>query len=108
MKFNLNERGVTELIQSPKVGRFLEVEADKVVHEVERQAGRFSRTRHFARSIRKTRPRRTITGQRITIFSTDPFAHIVEYGSVHNPAYAPFRKAASALGLRLRGGGERP
>jgi hypothetical protein len=41
------------------------------------------------------------------VHSTDVAAHIIEFGSANNPAYAPFRKAASALGLRLRGGGER-
>lgn len=30
--------------------------------------------------------------------------HIIEYGSVNNPAYAPLRRAAQALGLRLGGG----
>lgn len=26
------------------------------------------------------------------VYNADPFAHLVEYGSVRNPAYAPFRR----------------
>lgn len=33
-----------------------------------------------------------------------PFAHLVEFGSVHNPPYAPLRRAISALGLRFKPG----
>lgn len=34
--------------------------------------------------------------------NTDPFAHLVEWGSVNNRAYAPFRRAARALRLRFQ------
>lgn len=33
--------------------------------------------------------------------NTDFFAHLVESGSVNNPAYAPLRRGAEAAGLRL-------
>jgi hypothetical protein len=26
------------------------------------------------------------------VVSTDPFAHLIEWGSINNPAYAPFRR----------------
>jgi hypothetical protein len=31
------------------------------------------------------------------IYSSDPFAHIVEYGSVNSPTYAPFRRVVQAF-----------
>lgn len=31
------------------------------------------------------------------VYSTDAFSHIVEYGSVKNPAYAPMRRALRAF-----------
>lgn len=31
----------------------------------------------------------------------DPFFHLIEWGSVNNPVYAPLRRAARALGLRF-------
>lgn len=35
------------------------------------------------------------------IMNTDPFAHLVEWGSVKNVAYAPLRRAARALGFKI-------
>ncbi len=35
------------------------------------------------------------------VMSDDPFAHLVEFGSVNNPPYAPFRRGVRAAGLRL-------
>lgn len=34
--------------------------------------------------------------------NTDPFAHLIEWGSANNPAYAPIRKAVRALGLKFK------
>ena len=33
--------------------------------------------------------------------TTDPFGHIVEWGSVNSPPYAPLRRGIHAAGLRL-------
>lgn len=41
----------------------------------------------------------------IHLRSTDPFWHLIEFGSANNPAYAPLRRAVQAAGLRL---GETP
>lgn len=40
-------------------------------------------------------------GDTVRILSTDPFWHLIEWGSVNNPAYAPLRRGARAAGLRL-------
>jgi len=36
------------------------------------------------------------------VWNEDPFAHLVEWGSVKNPTYAPIRSAISSLGLKLK------
>lgn len=36
-----------------------------------------------------------------SVTSSDPFAHLVEFGSANNPPYAPFRRAIRGAGLRL-------
>jgi len=36
-----------------------------------------------------------------SVVSTDPFGHLVEFGSVNNPPYAPLRRGVLATGLRL-------
>lgn len=37
----------------------------------------------------------------VTVGSHDPFGHMVEWGSINNPAYAPIRRGVMAAGLRL-------
>lgn len=107
MRFNLNEGGVREVVNSPKVTAYLNTVGDVVQTTVESQASAFAQTRHFAGSIDQTPVQRGPNGPRKTIFSRDWFAHGIEFGSINNPAYAPFRRAAAALGLKLKGGGER-
>lgn len=36
-----------------------------------------------------------------SVGTTDPFGHLVEWGSVNNPIYAPIRRGVQAAGLRL-------
>jgi hypothetical protein len=36
------------------------------------------------------------------VWNEDPFAHLVEWGSIKNPIYAPIRGAVNQLGLKLR------
>jgi hypothetical protein len=36
------------------------------------------------------------------VWNEDPFAHLVEWGSIKNPIYAPVRTAINQLGLKLR------
>lgn len=35
------------------------------------------------------------------IETTDPFGHLIEFGSVHNPPYAPLRNGVRNAGFRL-------
>jgi hypothetical protein len=51
---------------------------------------------HFADSLRVADD-----GDDVRLESTDPFAHIIEFGSVNNPPYAPLRRGVRAAGLRL-------
>lgn len=107
VRFRLNQSGVLELTNSARVVAYLDTAGDVVKQTVEAQSAGFAHTRHFSRSIRKTGVTKGATGPRITVFSTDWFAHGIEYGSINNPAYAPFRRACASLGLRVKGGGER-
>lgn len=36
-----------------------------------------------------------------TVYTDDPFGHLVEWGSANNPPYAPLRRGVQAAGLRL-------
>ena len=35
------------------------------------------------------------------VWNEDPFAHLVEWGSIKNPVYAPIRTAINQLGLKF-------
>lgn len=50
------------------------------------------RTGYYARHL-------VADGNRVT--STDPFGHIVEWGSRNSPPYAPLRRGVIAAGLRF-------
>lgn len=102
MKFKLNPAGLDEFLGERQRVNYLEELGDIVAHEVESQAERFAHTGAFARSIERLPAKRTAHGATVTVTSTDPDAHIIEWGSVNNPPYAPIRKAIRALGLRLR------
>lgn len=108
VRFRLRQAGVDDIITGPKVAAHLDDVGDKVKSTVEAQAAAFANSRHFADSIVKGPIRHTPSGPRQTVYSTDWFAHGIEYGSINNAAYAPFRRACAALGLRLTGGGDRP
>ncbi len=41
------------------------------------------------------------------VFSVDFAAHLVEFGSVNNPVYAPLRRGVEATGLRVTDRGKR-
>lgn len=50
------------------------------------------------------RSRFTLThdGEKWVLHNVDPFAHLVEFGSIHNQPYAPLRRGVVAAGLHLR------
>jgi hypothetical protein len=35
------------------------------------------------------------------VYSRDPFAHLIEFGSIKNPTYAPFRRVIRAFNGRI-------
>lgn len=106
MRFTLNRAGVEQVAQSPRAAAMLTAQAAVVAGTVASVAPRH--TGDFAGSIRVAPARVVPRGLAVTVYSTDWAAHIVEFGSINNPAYAPFRRAAAALRLVLHGGGGRP
>lgn len=105
MRFSLDHRGLDRKLRDAGTRAMLEGAASIVVDAVEDRAPRV--TGEFAGSIVKTGVEPIGGDIGITVYSTDWAAHLVEFGSANNPAYAPFRRAASALGLKLRGEGRR-
>lgn len=83
--------------------------------EMKRTAGHrkamFSGANQIASKGRLLAPRRTgfygrrfkvgIEDGEVAIGNADPFAFLIEYGSVNNPPFAPIRRAVRAAGFRL-------
>lgn len=46
--------------------------------------------------------RRSVRSQGTSIVISDPFWHLIEWGSANNPPYAPIRRGIRAAGLHLK------
>jgi hypothetical protein len=95
--FRRNPRAIAELRLDPKY-RLLRRAAARAAAEAARQVAPVGATGAYQRSIRVGEE-----GDVVAVTSSDAFAHLVEFGSVNNPAYAPLRRGARAAGLDLRG-----
>lgn len=71
------------------------------------QAALTQRTTVLAAVIEAASPHKTgyfarrVKDRRYRVRLEDPFWHLVEYGSINNPPYAPVRRAVRALSLRF-------
>jgi hypothetical protein len=71
----------------------------KIADQVASLANANSPTRDFTFTLLRTD--QDGEGVIVTVGTTWPFAHLIEWGSVNNPPYAPLRKAVTGLGLRF-------
>lgn len=101
MTFRLNPRGVTELVTSTGAVALVNREARTLAKTVQEQTP-IGETHQAWESIRTTPARPMPDGSEGTVYSTDPFWHLIEFGSVNNPPYAPMRRAVLRRGLRFR------
>ena len=100
VRMHLHPEGIDALLADPKAAALVSGGAASVAKTaaeiVPKNTGDASRSYHYRRA------RRTATGLVATAYTSDPFGHLVEWGSVHNPAYAPLRRAAERLGFRVK------
>lgn len=102
MTFELDRLGVVATLNSADAKRLLEQEARRLVRSAAANAPRGAHAgQHVAKSYKSTPARSTPTGAEADVYTDDPFGHLVEWGSVNNPIYAPLRRAASQRGFRL-------
>lgn len=81
-----------DIRRQPEYDAAIALRTRKVAAAVRTYAAGFAETGYYARHIR-------VIGN--SVVSTDPFGHLVEFGSVNNIAYAPLRRGVLAAGLRL-------
>lgn len=77
--------------RQPRYRRAIGDEAERVASLVRAMSP--VRTGYYLRRVRAV-------GSRVHTY--DVFWHLVEYGSIHNPPYAPLRRGVIASGLRFR------
>lgn len=90
MRFRRNTRFERDVRRSPRFQAVRRAAARAIKQNAEAIAPHGSGT--YADSIEADDSR---------VWTTDPAGHIVEFGSINNPAYAPLRRGARAAGLRL-------
>lgn len=93
MKFRRNPRFEAQAKADPRYKAGLTEVAFDAAQHVRTVALGFRETGGFQRSV---------SNRGNVVYTDDPFAHLIEYGSARNPAYAPLRRGVRAAGLRLR------
>lgn len=101
-RVTIDYHGIDELMRSPRTLALVASTAKAAARSAGQIAPEGGPAKGVAESYRSTPPHPTPTGIAATVYSTDPFAHLVEFGSIHNPPYAPLRRAVMRLGLKLR------
>lgn len=91
--FKPNRNFEAQLQKDPRYHAFFIEVAEQLAEGTKDAMRPFSKTGEFEDSIEASAGRAGTTSH---------IWHIIEYGSRNNPAYAPFRRAVRALGLRFK------
>lgn len=100
--FTINPRGIDELVRSPKMAAAVTAVAKDIAEAAPEFIPQTRQHHQASRSYRYVKAKPSPTGVRAAAITTYAFGHLVEWGSINNPAYAPLRRAAGRLGLRVR------
>lgn len=92
-RVRFNPRLHQQLGRDPRFRAGMDRQQQRAVAAVRTVAQTFRETGYFARSLRTS-------GNRIE--TTDPFGHLIEFGSQNNAAYAPLRRGVRIAGLEVR------
>lgn len=99
-KFRPNRNVVAELQRQPQHREMLRAKADLVKDAAEHQSP-IGETGDYIHGFVVTLPAGS-RAVRARVGNTDFAAHLIEWGSVNNPPYAPLRRGVRAAGLRLK------
>lgn len=99
-RVTIHDRGVADLLDSPKAKRHVEAAAKAVARAAAEIAPR--RTGRLAKSYRATRAEVTAGGLSARAYTALPYGHLVEWGTVNQAPKAPLRRGAQRAGYRIR------
>lgn len=91
----LNRKFADQLAKSPEFQQGMRKIAEIVADSVKANAPKGG-TGYYRRKVSAFQK-----GDVVGVKSEDHFAHLIEFGSAKNPAYAPMRRGVRAAGLRL-------
>ncbi len=72
------------------------LKAAEQIRDAAKRAAPGGGTGAYARSVEAVRD-----GTVVRVLTTDPAGHLIEFGSINNPAYAPIRTGVSDAGYTL-------
>ncbi len=99
-RVTISDRGVAELLDSPKAKRHVEGAARAIAAAAAAIAPR--RSGRLAKSYRATKAEVGPDGVSARAYTAMPYGHLVEWGSVGQAPKAPLRRGAQRAGYRLR------
>lgn len=94
-KVTVNPAKIAVFVRTPGPDKAIDDTAKKLQRAAEENT-----PDHTGYARRRYRVVKRPGGRRL--INTDWFFHLIEWGSVNNPVYAPMRKAARALGLKFK------
>lgn len=100
-RFEFLESGLKDLAKDP---RFIAGTSKTAANQLASAARQVApdRTGHYKRSIRTSTEVDEHGRPFGRVHADDIAAHLIEWGSVNNPAYAPLRRGAEQLGLKVK------
>lgn len=104
--FEPNPAGLDELLHGSEAGAHLTTVARAYKDEVERIAPQGHGSTHFGDTIEIGEATDDHGESMVTVETSDPFWHLIEFGSANNPPYRPFTAAAENVGLEFHDTGK--
>lgn len=96
-RVKVDRSAVSAFLREPEQTRLLGIVADEIADTAKTVAP--DRSGYYKKHMGTRRFR-----DWYRVENTDPFAHLVEWGSKNNPAYAPIRTAIREVGVRVEFG----
>lgn len=94
-----NKKGLDRLVRGDGVRDLVNHKTNRVLADAQVSAPRH--TGDYERSLGSNGAHLTVDGWQGEVFSTDPFWHLIEFGSVNNPPYRTLSKAVTSAGLKF-------
>lgn len=101
-RVSIDPGAVDRLLQENGVGPLVERGATAVARGAGAVAPKGGPAKGVAESYKATKAEEDQRGVYATAYTDDIAGHLVEWGSINNPPYAPLRRGAERAGFRVK------